>query len=78
LTEQDFLKMLAEQNYRCAICGAEGTSEKWGRLHVDHDHDTGKVRALLCVNCNHGLGKLKDDPKLLDMAAAYLRKHGRV
>lgn len=66
--------MLAEQSRRCAICG---TPEAGGRggFHVDHDHTTGKVRALLCTNCNSGLGRFGDDPKRLTAAAVYLTKH---
>ena len=69
--------MLAEQNNGCAICGngPSGKSSRW--FHVDHDHDSGKVRALLCAECNTALGKFRDSPELLDKAAAYLRKHGK-
>lgn len=50
----------------CAICGG---SE---RLCVDHDHRTGMIRGVLCLNCNNGLGRFKDDPALLAAAAKYL------
>lgn len=49
----------------CTICGEPGDQ-------VDHCHETGQVRGLLCVNCNTGLGKFKDDPDLLEFARIYL------
>lgn len=62
--------MRESQGELCAICGLY--SEK---LRVDHDHDTGKVRALLCPTCNSGIGLLKDDPKVLVAAAHYIEAH---
>lgn len=63
-----------QQNYCCAICGeSEAKYEK--KLVVDHDHETGKIRKLLCTNCNVGIGMLKDNPNILDSAAKYLREH---
>ena len=46
-------------------------------LHVDHSHDTNKIRELLCRSCNQGLGHFKDDPALLKKAIKYLNKHNR-
>lgn len=61
--------MLAEQGGVCAICRAAPAA------HVDHDHATGAVRALLCFNCNGGLGQFRDDPDTLREAAEYVRFH---
>lgn len=57
----------------CAICAQQCNSGR--RLAVDHCHDTGSIRQLLCGNCNHGLGKFKDSPDLLRLAAGYIEYH---
>lgn len=62
------------QNGKCAICNI--TTEENGKdFAVDHCHTTGKVRALLCNNCNTGIGTFKDKPELLTKAIQYLEKH---
>ena len=65
LTQID--EMLIAQEYRCLICGQ--SLNKW---EMDHDHITGKVRGILCYNCNNGLGKFKDSIELLKKAIEYL------
>lgn len=78
LTIEEHEQMLAAQDGKCAICGnppkPDGVRAA-SRLHVDHDHTTGKVRALLCNHCNRGLGAFGDNPELLTLAATYLREH---
>ena len=69
--------MESQQGGVCAICKKPEKS-KWNTeqpmlLAVDHDHETGRVRGLLCNNCNTGLGKFMDDPDLLSSAIEYLR-----
>lgn len=73
--EARFLAMLAEQDGRCAICGTEEWGGKSGVPHVDHCHDSTKVRGLLCAGCNNGLGLFRDDPARLRAAATYLEAH---
>ncbi len=70
LTPEDYESLRAHQDGRCHICGEERP------LDVDHDHETGRVRGLLCRACNLGIGKLKDDPDLVEAAASYLRRGG--
>lgn len=70
ITEEEYALMLENQDRRCAICHKK-TSK---RLHVDHDHKTGKIRGLLCQKCNHGLGQFNDDTDLLHRASEYLIK----
>lgn len=78
LDEASYREMAALQNGLCAIClkAPSGRAEKTSRLHVDHDHATGKVRGLLCYRCNHGLGSFLDSRELLLRAVAYLAVHG--
>lgn len=66
-----------QQNGRCAICKERPSKEntRSGVLHVDHDHTTGKIRALLCFLCNTLLGSARDDISRLDAARAYLIAH---
>jgi len=73
ITLADYDEMLEEQINGCAICGR--TPEENGqRLAVDHDHDTGKIRGLLCTRCNSGLGFFQDDLTLLLIAVEYLKE----
>ena len=64
--------MLHEQNYVCAICHKPSVSGK--KLAVDHCHDTGLIRGLLCFNCNIGIGHFKNDTILLETAIDYINK----
>lgn len=73
LTLGDYERMLFEQDERCAICESP-ECDSTHSLAVDHDHQTGKVRGLLCRRCNQVLGKMEDDPALLEAAAAYLKR----
>lgn len=73
VSPERFADMLVEQDERCALC--LGAFKDARDTHIDHDHETGAVRALLCGNCNPGLGYFKDDPALLRAAAEYIEKH---
>lgn len=77
ITPAQYEEMLIAQDNRCACCGAH-ESEFKRRLHVDHDHVTGQVRALLCTRCNPLVGFAKEDAKRLEMAATYLNKFKKV
>lgn len=72
---EQYNEMLKNQNGVCAICGKPETATNKGKiinLAVDHCHVSGKVRGLLCGNCNKGIGHLKDNPQTLRNAAEYL------
>lgn len=78
-TNDEFEAMLAAQQGRCAICQSPEVNRHKGRLRklsIDHDHATGRIRALLCGGCNTGLGSLQHDPVILEAAIAYLEAHG--
>jgi len=69
LTKQE-LDLLLAQHEQCAICRSTQWSKKGPQ--VDHDHETGRVRGILCSNCNQGLGRFGDDPSRLRAAVEYL------
>lgn len=72
ITPSQYEEMRAAQDYRCSICSEPETEQ---RLVIDHCHATGRVRALLCSNCNRALGAMKDDIDILKKAIAYLNRH---
>jgi len=71
ITLDDYNNLLKKQNYGCAICGSQMKS-KLGNLHVDHDHKTGIVRGLLCIQCNITLGMLREDSNRIKKVLQYL------
>lgn len=74
LDEVDYMAMVFLQDNKCAICG-DGPSGRFKYLCVDHDHNTGTVRQLLCDRCNRGLGQFKDNLGLMRQAIDYLESH---
>jgi hypothetical protein len=72
ITLDQYDALLAEQGGVCAICRGPSTGKNW---HIDHDHITGKVRAILCNGCNVALGQMRNSPEILRAAADYLEKH---
>ena len=66
LTPAEYDGLLASQGGRCALCDRAST------LVIDHDHESGRVRGLLCYGCNTGLGKFRDSVPMLMRAADYL------
>ncbi len=69
LTRLQVAELRAAQGDECAICGDAGPE------HLDHDHESGLVRSLLCQRCNFGLGLFRDHPDLLRAAADYVERH---
>jgi hypothetical protein len=74
ITADEYDEMLKSQNGGCRICGAQRARRA---LVVDHCHDTGKVRGILCNNCNALLGMAEDDVHRLAAAITYLEKSRR-
>jgi hypothetical protein len=70
---EDLDEIYESQDHRCAICNVTEAEGPKNRFHVDHDHESGEVRGLLCQNCNIGLGKFKDNVEFLEQAIAYLK-----
>lgn len=77
ITIQEYENMFREQLGCCLIC-RRNQAEFKVKLGIDHDHNTGKVRGLLCHDCNTGLGKFRDSPELLYRAAQYILVGGNV
>lgn len=78
ITLEEFNEILNKQDNKCAICGMKETiKNKWGlkQLAIDHNHETGKVRGLLCDRCNRGLGYFKENTDSLLKAILYLRRN---
>ena len=72
ITIQEVLNMLQAQGNKCAICGKPLTIND---ACIDHDHKTGKVRGILCRECNWGLGNFRDNPTFCRNAAKYLEEY---
>lgn len=73
ITLEQYAEKLSEQGGRCAICTTD-EPKPWPYFVVDHDHETGCVRGLLCHACNVGIGQLQDDVALLRNAITYLEE----
>lgn len=74
ITVEQYDAMVAAQKNCCAICGATGESQRYGKLCIDHDHSTGRVRGLLCDRCNRGIALFDDSISRLVLAQDYLTR----
>lgn len=78
LTEDAFAALFDAQGGRCPICSTAmdpARKQRRGGVHVDHHHKTGQVRALLCPECNKGIGSFAEDPARMRAAAEYIERH---
>jgi len=69
LEKKEILDLVKDQNNRCLICNNDFLNREF---HIDHCHTSGKIRGLLCGNCNTGIGLLNDDIQILNKAIEYL------
>jgi hypothetical protein len=74
ITLEQYEAMLLSQNGLCAICGHPPDVGVNKRLHVDHDHATGKIRGLLCMHCNHSIERVEKIPGWAAKTEAYLAR----
>ena len=72
ITLEQYNEMLVKQDFRCAVCNKHVSKLKKA-LDVDHNHETGEIRGLLCMNCNIGLGMFSDNIDNLEEAIEYLK-----
>ncbi|RWO22804.1 endonuclease VII domain-containing protein [Mesorhizobium sp.] len=72
MSRDSFSEMLLAQNGRCALCSTDKPGSRYG-FCIDHCHETGRVRGILCHNCNSALGKLGDTPTSISRALAYVQ-----
>lgn len=78
ITPEDYAELLVAQGNVCAVCREPETLIRKNsvcQLAIDHDHQTGRIRGLLCNNCNRALGMLNDNPEILRAPAAYLEEY---
>lgn len=73
VTQEQYLSMYKKQQGRCGICENRLYSKRYKAFAVDHNHETGRIRGLLCTNCNTGLGLFKDDPIRLQRAIEWTK-----
>jgi len=78
ITLDQFVQMFKDQNGQCKICSTSFNFEEYGQpgsFCVDHDHNTGAVRGLLCAHCNRGIGQFKENLQFIKNAVIYLEEH---
>lgn len=73
ITHDEYLLLLESQGGRCAMCQTDEPRGQYNTFHIDHCHETGKIRGLLCHACNTGLGLIGDNVENLERAIEYLK-----
>lgn len=76
ITYNEYLEMILKQGNKCKICEFQFTNDKMGgKPFIDHCHNTGKVRGILCHSCNIAIGNLKDSVELMEKAIQYIKEN---
>lgn len=78
ITKEEYLKMIEQQNNKCYICKIDFDSIPTKQIHVDHNKKTDKVRSILCMGCNTGIGQLKEKITFFKEAIKYLKEFNMV
>lgn len=73
ITAEESKALLKAQGYKCAICGRKRSKKR--KLAIDHNHTTGKMRGIICIQCNSMLGHAKDNIETLKSAIVYIKKY---
>lgn len=68
----EYDRLFFQQQGKCAICGTEKPGGNSPHFHIDHNHESGKIRGLLCTNCNRGIGYFSDNIRRMRRAIEYL------
>lgn len=76
MTEADYTRLLDSQGSGCAVCGNKEAGGRWKVFHIDHCHQTGEVRGLLCHRCNVTLGSMGDTIEGVMRFVVYLQAKG--
>jgi hypothetical protein len=80
ISQKEYDAMLEKQGGKCTCCGRPNSGRmkkngEYDRMVIDHDHKTGKVRGLLCVQCNLALGVLDDSKERVELLLEYIQRH---
>lgn len=75
ITYDEYEAKRKEVSFCCEVCGKHEEDHSRGKLFVDHNHETGKYRGLLCTQCNSALGMVYDNIEILQSMIGYLQKH---
>ena len=73
ITDEEYWSLYHRQGGKCGICRRRLYSKRYKRFAVDHDHETGRIRGLLCTNCNTAIGLLRDCPNALERAIDWVK-----